>query len=65
VADGHRLIVRGICLDIEDRLWLFYEWAPGLTEPMGEESGIALSNTALVTRLTVDLSTGHVSETSP
>jgi hypothetical protein len=43
LADGRRLIVHGICLDIEDRLWLSYAWAPGITAPMGEESGVALN----------------------
>ena len=43
LAPGRRLLVRGICLDIEDRLWLMYAWRPGLTESMGEDSGVSLN----------------------
>ena len=42
LAPGHRLLVRGVCVDGE-RLWLYYAWTPGLTEPMGEDSGIWLT----------------------
>jgi hypothetical protein len=43
LAPERRLIVRGLCLDIEDRLWLRYAWQPGLTESMGEDSGVSLN----------------------
>jgi hypothetical protein len=43
LAPGHKLIVRGICIDIEDRLWLFYAWVPGISAPQGHESGVALN----------------------
>ena len=44
LSPGHRLTVRGVCLDQDgDRLWLFYAWTPGLTEPMGEDSGVWLN----------------------
>ena len=42
LAPGHRLMVRGVCLD-GDRLWLYYAWTPGLIEPMGEDSGVWLN----------------------
>jgi hypothetical protein len=42
LAPGHRLLVRGVCLD-RGRLWLYYAWTPGLTEPMGEDSGVWLN----------------------
>jgi hypothetical protein len=42
LAPGHRLHVRGICLD-GDRLWLYYAWLPGLTESMGGDSGVWLN----------------------
>ena len=42
LAPGHRLVVRGVCLDGE-RLWVYYAWTPGLTENMGEDSGIWLN----------------------
>ena len=42
LAPGHRLVVRGVCLD-GDRLWLYYAWTPGLTEDMGEDSGVWLT----------------------
>ena len=43
LAPGHRLLVRGVCVDINERLWLYYAWTPGLTEPMGEDSGVWLA----------------------
>lgn len=43
LADGRALIVRGICLDQNGRLWFMYTWVPGLTEPMDGESGTALN----------------------
>lgn len=43
LAPGHRLVVRGVCLDIDGRMWLHYAWTPGLTEPMGADSGIWLN----------------------
>lgn len=43
LAPTRRLRVRGICLDVEDRLWLMYTWLPGLTAPMGEDSGVELN----------------------
>src|SRR6266568_8829357 len=43
LAPERRLIVRGICLDENGRLWLMYTWVPGLTEPMNGESGVALN----------------------
>lgn len=42
LAPGHRLLVRGVCLDGE-RFSLYYAWTPGLSEAMGEDSGIWLS----------------------
>jgi hypothetical protein len=42
LAPGHRLVVRGVCLD-GARLWLYYAWMPGLTESMGEDSGVCLT----------------------
>jgi hypothetical protein len=42
LAPGRKLLVRGVCLD-GDRLWLYYAWTPGLTELMGEDSGVWLN----------------------
>lgn len=42
LAPGHRLVVRGVCLD-GGRLSLYYAWTPGLTEAMGEDSGVWLA----------------------
>jgi hypothetical protein len=42
LAPGHRLLVRGACLDGQ-WLSLYYAWTPGLTQPMGEESGVWLA----------------------
>jgi hypothetical protein len=42
LGPGRRLIVRGVCLDGR-RMWLYYAWTPGLTEPMGEDSGVWLN----------------------
>jgi hypothetical protein len=38
LAPGHRLIVRGVCIDENGRLWLLYTWAPGIRE--GFEGGL-------------------------
>src|SRR5258708_33095464 len=35
LAPGHRLVVRGGCLDIDGRLWLHYALTPGLSEAKG------------------------------
>jgi hypothetical protein len=43
LAPGYRIIVRGVCIDIEGQLWLHYAWTPGLTEPMGEDSDVWLN----------------------
>jgi hypothetical protein len=42
LAPRHRLLVRGVCL-YGDRLWLYFAWTAGLTEPMGEDSGVWLN----------------------
>lgn len=42
LAPGHRLVVRGVCVDGQ---WvsLYYAWTPGLTDLMGGDSGIWLA----------------------
>jgi hypothetical protein len=42
LAPGHRLVVRGVCVD-GPRLWFYYAWMPGLSRLMGEDSGLWLS----------------------
>jgi len=43
LAPGHRLTMRGLCLDRSRRLWLNYAWVPGITQAQGEDSGIWLN----------------------
>ena len=43
LAPGHRLTMRGLCLDRSRRLWLHYAWVPGITEAQGEASGVWLN----------------------
>ena len=40
LAPGHRLTMRGLCLDRSRRLWLHYAWVPGITQAQGEDSGV-------------------------
>jgi hypothetical protein len=43
LAPGHKLTMRGLCLDRSRRLWLHYTWIPGLSQPQGEDSGVWLN----------------------
>jgi hypothetical protein len=36
-------MIGGLCLDRSRRLWLNYEWVPGITQAQGEESGVWLN----------------------